>query len=71
MRLVFLGDIVGRSGREAVLRHLPLIREHLAPDLIVANGENAAGTVTVSGAVAADAVRQAVEGAGFEFRGPV
>jgi 2',3'-cyclic-nucleotide 2'-phosphodiesterase len=42
MRILFLGDIVGRSGREALARHLPGLRARLAPDLVVANGENAA-----------------------------
>jgi 2',3'-cyclic-nucleotide 2'-phosphodiesterase len=42
VRLIFLGDVVGRSGREAVTRELPLIREQHAPDLVVVNGENAA-----------------------------
>lgn len=43
MRLLFLGDIVGRSGREGVLRHLPDLKSRLKPDFIVVNGENAAG----------------------------
>jgi len=43
MRLLFLGDVVGRSGREAVIRELPAMRERFAPDLVVLNGENAAG----------------------------
>ena len=42
MRLMFLGDVVGRSGREAVYTHLPILREQLKPDLLVVNGENAA-----------------------------
>ena len=42
MRIVYFGDIVGKSGRKAVLTHLPDIRARYAPDLIVANGENAA-----------------------------
>lgn len=42
MRLIFLGDVVGRSGREAVTRELPLLRERYRPDLVVLNGENAA-----------------------------
>lgn len=41
MRIVFLGDVVGRSGREAVLRVLPDLRSRLQTDLIVVNGENA------------------------------
>jgi 2',3'-cyclic-nucleotide 2'-phosphodiesterase len=42
MRLMFLGDIVGKSGREAVFKHLPELRERIKPDLVVINGENAA-----------------------------
>ncbi len=43
MRLLFLGDVVGRSGREAVIREMPALRDRFAPDLVVLNGENAAG----------------------------
>ena len=43
MRLLFLGDIVGRSGRKAVSALLPgLIAKHRF-DFVVANGENVAG----------------------------
>ena len=42
MRLIFLGDVVGKTGREVVYRELPLLRERLQPDLVVINGENAA-----------------------------
>lgn len=42
MQILFLGDIVGRSGRDAVTAYLPKLREKLAPDVIIANGENAA-----------------------------
>lgn len=43
LKLLFLGDIVGRSGRRAVAEHLPVVRQRLAPDVIVINAENAAG----------------------------
>ncbi len=43
MRLLFCGDIVGRSGREAVIGHVPRLRERLGLDFVIANGENAAG----------------------------
>jgi len=43
VRLLFLGDIVGRSGRKAVLETLPRLRERYRLDFVVANGENAAG----------------------------
>jgi hypothetical protein len=43
MRLLFLGDLVGRSGRTAVWNRLPgLIRDYKL-DFVVVNGENAAG----------------------------
>ncbi|MFO1122106.1 MAG: TIGR00282 family metallophosphoesterase [Hyphomicrobiales bacterium] len=42
MRLIFLGDVVGKSGRDAVTRELPLLRTRYNPDLVVVNGENAA-----------------------------
>jgi len=42
MRLLFCGDIVGRSGRDAVVEHVPALRERLDLDFVVANGENAA-----------------------------
>ncbi|MCC6467624.1 MAG: YmdB family metallophosphoesterase [Alphaproteobacteria bacterium] len=43
MRLLFCGDVVGRSGREALAQHLPGLRRDLELDFVVANGENAAG----------------------------
>lgn len=43
MRVLFLGDIVGRSARQAVIEQMPMLRESLALDFIVVNCENAAG----------------------------
>jgi hypothetical protein len=42
MRLLFIADIFGRPGREAVESLVPGLREELDLDLVVANGENAA-----------------------------
>ena len=42
MKIVFIGDVMGRSGREAVEKHLPKIRAALDPDVVIVNGENAA-----------------------------
>lgn len=42
MRLIFIGDVVGRTGRNAVAEHLPVLRERYSPDFVVLNGENAA-----------------------------
>lgn len=41
MRILFLGDVVGRSGRDAVTAALPDLRARLNTDLVVVNGENA------------------------------
>src|SRR5690349_16605564 len=41
MRILFIGDVVGRSGREAVAASLPKLREALRIDLAVVNAENA------------------------------
>jgi len=43
MRILFLGDIVGRPGRRSVARWLPELRIAHQVDLVVANAENAAG----------------------------
>ena len=41
MRILFLGDIVGRSGRDAVIANVPKLRERFKLDFVVANCENA------------------------------
>jgi hypothetical protein len=51
MRLLFIGDIVGRPGREAVAAHLPDLRESLALDFVIANGENAAHGFGITGKI--------------------
>ena len=43
MRILFCGDVVGRPGRDILTEHLPGLREELALDLVIVNGENAAG----------------------------
>ncbi|MFO7595155.1 MAG: YmdB family metallophosphoesterase, partial [Desulfocurvibacter africanus] len=43
MRVLFLGDIVGRPGREAVAGEMRRLREELALDVALANAENASG----------------------------
>ncbi len=43
MRLLFLGDVVGNTGREAVRAVVPQARRDLGLDYVVVNGENSAG----------------------------
>ncbi|HMA26942.1 MAG: TIGR00282 family metallophosphoesterase [Solirubrobacterales bacterium] len=48
MRLLFIGDVVGKAGREGLSAALPGLRAERMPDLIVVNGENSAGGVGVT-----------------------
>ncbi len=43
MNILCIGDIVGRPGREALAKYLPLIKTELAVDFTIVNGENSAG----------------------------
>jgi len=43
MNFLFLGDIVGRSGRDIVLSELPKLKTNEEIDFVIVNGENAAG----------------------------
>ena len=43
MKILFIGDIVGKPGRAGLAAVMPGLRERHAPDLVIANGENAAG----------------------------
>jgi 2',3'-cyclic-nucleotide 2'-phosphodiesterase len=42
VKILFIGDIFGQPGRRITKEWLPALREEFAPDLILANGENAA-----------------------------
>lgn len=61
MRLLFCGDIVGRSGRDAVKTQLPRLRREWALDFVIANGENAAGGFGIT-----EEILTAVLGAGAD-----
>lgn len=43
MRILHIGDIVGKPGRLFVIRCLPILREREELDLVIANAENASG----------------------------
>jgi len=51
MRILFLGDIVGKPGRKAVQEHLPGLRQRWKLDCVVINGENSAGTIGITEAI--------------------
>ena len=54
MRLLFLGDVVGRTGRTAVISHLPELRERYKLDFVVVNAENSAGGFGITEAIAGE-----------------
>lgn len=54
MRLLFLGDVVGRSGRAVVTERLPGLIRGLAADFVICNGENAAGGFGITAKICAE-----------------
>ena len=52
MKIVFLGDIVGKAGRKAIQEYVPQIKEAIKPDIIIANAENSAHGFGISATVA-------------------
>jgi len=51
MRLLFVGDVVGRAGRRAVAEHLPGLRSRYSLDFVIVNGENAAAGFGITEAI--------------------
>src|SRR5438309_7056264 len=60
LRILFLGDIVGAPGRNAVIARLPELKEQKAIDFTVVNGENAAGGRGITGKIPIDLLRAGV-----------
>ncbi|MEP2717785.1 TIGR00282 family metallophosphoesterase [Pseudophaeobacter sp.] len=50
MRILFLGDVMGRAGRRAITENLPRLRQEWRLDFVVVNGENASNGMGLSGA---------------------
>ena len=51
MRILFIGDIVGRSGRNVVLERMPALVSDWKLDFVAVNGENAAGGFGITEAI--------------------
>ncbi|MFO8052367.1 MAG: YmdB family metallophosphoesterase, partial [Candidatus Omnitrophota bacterium] len=54
MKILFLGDIVGKPARQFLNKVLPKLKEEIGPDLTIANGENAAGGSSITPDTAKD-----------------
>lgn len=48
MRILFFGDVVGKPGRDILVRRMPTLRRKLGADVVIVNGENAAGGVGIT-----------------------
>jgi hypothetical protein len=53
-RILFVADVVGHPGRDAVKAILPGLKKELEPDLTVVNGENAAGGFGLTAKIASE-----------------
>lgn len=61
MRILILGDVVGRTGRQAVLDHVPALRKELKLDAVVVDADNAAGGFGVSAEVAKEFLANGID----------
>ena len=57
MRILFLGDLMGRSGRTAAIDALPTLREKLKLDFVIVNAENAASGFGTTGKIASQVIQ--------------
>ena len=60
LTVLFLGDVVGEPGRNAVMARLPELKEQHTIDFIVVNGENAAGGRGITAKITIDLLRAGV-----------
>ena len=60
LTVLFLGDIVGQPGRDAVIACLPKLKEQHGIDFVIVNGENAAGGRGITGKITIDLLRAGV-----------
>lgn len=61
MNILFIGDIVGRTGRQAVSRRLDRLIDRHQVDLVVANGENAAAGFGITADITRELLRMGID----------
>lgn len=62
MKLLFIGDIVGKPGREIVAQVVPKLRAERGVDFVIANGENAAAGAGITATIADTLIDEGVDG---------
>ena len=61
MKIIFIGDIVGKNARETFLKKLPDIKNKYLPDIIVVNAENAAAGYGLSKKIATQLLEAGID----------
>jgi len=61
LKLLFIGDIVGRPGRDMVMERVPRLRKELALDFVIANAENVAAGAGITGKLAKSILESGVD----------
>lgn len=61
MRILMVGDIIGKPGRLAVKKLVPELRRELSLDLVIANGENSAGGIGLTSDTAEEIIASEVD----------
>ena len=61
LKLLFIGDIVGKPGREIVEEKVPRMRREEGLDFVIANGENSAAGAGITGALARSLLESGVD----------
>lgn len=62
MNVIFVGDIVGRSGRRILKDNLPILKQKYQPTFIFCNAENSAGGLGITAAIAGELLKAGIDG---------
>ena len=62
MKILYCGDIVGRAGRNVIVKHLAEIKQKYHIDIVIANGENAAHGFGLTPGIADDLLNAGIDG---------
>ena len=61
MRILFCGDVMGRSGRDVIQHHIPKLRQRFQLDCVIVNGENAANGFGITQTICRDFYKWGVD----------
>jgi len=61
MKIIFIGDIVGKNGREAVIKNIPDLRSKYQSDVIICNAENASAGYGLTKKIALDLFESGID----------